>query len=45
MNRSKFFTALRARNSGMFGTSLSTPQVKGMNAVIFDMWWHEAGAL
>ena len=34
MNRSKFFTALRARNSGLFGTSLSTPQVQGIEALL-----------
>ena len=34
MNRSKFFAALRARNSGLFGTNLSTPQVQGIEALL-----------
>ncbi len=34
MNRAKFFEALRARNSGVFGTSLSQSQVEGPNAIL-----------
>jgi predicted chitinase len=34
MKRKTFFAALRARNSGLFGTSLSTPQVQGIEALL-----------
>lgn len=34
MNRSKFYEALRARDSGLFGTSLSGAQVKGIDGII-----------
>lgn len=34
MNRAKFFTALRARNSGLFGTSLSQGQVEGVEVIL-----------
>jgi len=34
MKRKTFFAALRARNSGPFGTSLSTPQVQGIEALL-----------
>lgn len=34
MNRAKFFAALRRRSSGVFGTSLSQPQVTGTEAIL-----------
>ena len=34
MNRSTFYTALRRRSSGVFGTSLSQKQVDGLNAIL-----------
>lgn len=34
MNRSVFYARLRARNSGVFGTSLSQSQVSGMEAIL-----------
>ena len=34
MKRKTFFATLRARNSGLFGTSLSTPQVQGIEALL-----------
>ena len=34
MNRSKFYASLRQRNSGVFGTSLSPRQVKGVDAIL-----------
>jgi hypothetical protein len=34
MDRAKFFAALRKRNSGVFGTSLSQAQVDGMEAIL-----------
>lgn len=34
MDRSAFFTALRARDSGVFGTSLSADQVRGTEALL-----------
>lgn len=34
MNRPKLFAALRARGSGVFGTSLSTGQVQGVEALL-----------
>ena len=34
MNRSTFYTALRRRSSGIFGTSLSQKQVDGLNAIL-----------
>lgn len=34
MNRAKFFTALRARSSGVFGTSLSQSQVDGIEGIL-----------
>ncbi|WP_322884260.1 hypothetical protein U8C35_07840 [Sinorhizobium medicae] len=34
MNRSVFFTALRRRGSGVFGTSLSRQQVQGVEAIL-----------
>jgi len=34
MKRETFFAALRARNSGLFGTSLSTRQVQGIEALL-----------
>lgn len=34
MDRGKFFTALRARDSGVFGTSLSQQQVAGTEALL-----------
>lgn len=34
MNRAKFFAALRARDSGVFGTSLTQQQVDGIEALL-----------
>lgn len=34
MNRAAFYAALRARNSGVFGTSLSQTQVNGIEAIL-----------
>lgn len=34
MRRSEFFKSLRGRNSGVFGTSLSRKQVKGVEAIL-----------
>lgn len=34
MNRATFFAALRRRNSGVFGTSLSQGQVDGINGIL-----------
>lgn len=34
MNRAAFYAALRARNSGVFGTSLSQTQVNGVEAIL-----------
>jgi len=34
MKRKTFFAALRARNSGLFGTSLTGPQVQGIDALL-----------
>lgn len=34
MDRSKFYGSLRARSSGVFGTSLSQSQVNGMEAIL-----------
>lgn len=34
MNREAFFTALRRRGSGLFGTSLSQQQVNGLEAIL-----------
>lgn len=34
MNRAKLFAALRARGSGVFGTSLTTGQVQGVEALL-----------
>lgn len=34
MNREAFSASVRARNSGIFGTSLSQPQVDGVNSVL-----------
>lgn len=34
MNRAKFYTSLRQRNSGVFGTSLSQKQVNGIEAIL-----------
>jgi len=34
MNREAFFAALRRRGSGVFGTSLSQPQVEGVDAIL-----------
>jgi putative chitinase len=34
MDRSKFYAALRARNSGVFGTSLSQSQVAGIDGIL-----------
>ena len=34
MNKSLFFAALRARDSGLFGTSLSQGQVDGINGIL-----------
>ena len=34
MNRSTFYTSLRRRSSGVFGTSLSQKQVDGLNAIL-----------
>ena len=34
MKRKTFFAALRARNSGLFGTTLSTSQVQGIEALL-----------
>lgn len=34
MNRAAFFTSLRRRDSGVFGTSLSEKQVKGVEALL-----------
>ncbi|WP_207213046.1 hypothetical protein [Mesorhizobium sp. Pch-S] len=34
MDRSKFFGSLRARSSGVFGTSLSQPQVDGLKVIL-----------
>lgn len=34
MDNAKFFASLRARNSGVFGTSLSQSQVDGINALL-----------
>jgi putative chitinase len=34
MSRAAFFAALRARNSGVFGTSLSQSQVEGIEAIL-----------
>lgn len=34
MNSATFFAALRRRESGVFGTSLSQPQVDGINAIL-----------
>ena len=34
MNRKTFFAAIRARNSGLFGTSLSIGQVEGIEALL-----------
>lgn len=37
MNRAEFFTSLRRRNSGVFGSSLSKDQVRGTEALIDEM--------
>lgn len=37
MDRAKFYAALRKRDSGVFGTSLSQQQVTGINAKL-DIW-------
>ena len=37
MNRAKFFAALRKRDSGLFGTSLSQKQVDGLENLL-DVW-------
>ena len=34
MNREAFYASLRSRSSGVFGTSLSQPQVNGVNAIL-----------
>ena len=34
MNRVKFFNALRTRSSVLFGSSLTTPQVLGIDALL-----------
>ncbi|MGJ7039139.1 putative chitinase [Shinella sp. BE166] len=34
MNRSAFYASARARTSGIFGTSLSQPQVEGVEAIL-----------
>ena len=34
MNRTAFYAALRKRNSGVFGTSLTQGQVRGMDAIL-----------
>lgn len=34
MNRKAFFTSLRRRESGVFGTSLSKPQVEGVETIL-----------
>ena len=34
MDRAKFYASLRARNSGVFGTSLAQGQVAGMEAML-----------
>ena len=34
MDRAKFFASLRRRESGVFGTSLSQPQVVGTEAIL-----------
>lgn len=34
MNRSAFYASARARTSGIFGTSLSQPQVQGVEAIL-----------
>ena len=36
MDKQAFYTSLRRRNSGVFGTSLSQKQVEGMEAIIDD---------
>ncbi len=37
MNRAAFYTYLRRRESGVFGTSLSQGQVEGMENLL-DVW-------
>jgi putative chitinase len=34
MNRAAFYAALHQRTSGVFGTSLSTKQVEGVEAIL-----------
>ena len=34
MNRAAFYAALRRRTSGVFGTALSAPQVRGLEAIL-----------
>lgn len=43
MNRAAFFAALRARNSGVFGTSLSQAQVDGINGILAAFETHGDG--
>lgn len=43
MNRAAFFKALRARNSGVFGTSLTQKQVKGCEALLDACIFYSAG--
>lgn len=44
MNRAKFFEALRARNSGVFGTSLSQSQVTGIEGILDAFISHGDGS-
>jgi predicted chitinase len=41
VNRAAFFTSLRQRNSGVFGTSLSQAQVRGCEAILDACRRHE----
>jgi hypothetical protein len=43
MNRAAFFAALRARNSGVFGTSLSQAQVNGIEGILDAFITHGDG--
>jgi predicted chitinase len=43
MNRAEFYSALRARNSGVFGTSLSQTQVDGINGILAAFETHGDG--
>jgi len=44
MNRAKFYESLRARGSGVFGTSLSASQVEGMEGILDAFVTHGDGS-